>query len=278
MAERIEIEDRRVGLLNGAAEALWAPLKAWLQAVSGLCLQGLTKEPLPDRTLWHVVCGPVEVLILQLEPALRSIQWIAPDSPAPYGLEATSLPRKLATPYVIIKVPFRRRRVVHRVEVFYRNEPLREVSGPGGELFWPNLLNVSPNAHGCHSWFCTQFLDQAEKPYGLGGGSNAVVHHLWGGQFNFSSEAHEGKSAFSLAGEMLADERVTNVDRWEAESDRDPRFVLSVNWASTGLDVEKLVLAEFAAQGVPLVPDSVSALAHHVLRLQRQSAGEPDES
>jgi hypothetical protein len=77
---------------------------------------------------------------------------------------------------------------------------------------------------------------------------------------------------------MLADERVTNVDRWEAESDRDPRFVLSVNWASTGLDVEKLVLAEFAAQGVPLVPDSVSALAHHVLRLQRQSAGEPDES
>jgi hypothetical protein len=208
---------------------------------------------------------------------LRVIQWISDESPVPFGPEATARPRRLATPYVILKVPFRRKRIQHRVEVFYRTQPLQSLRGPGGQLSWPNLLNVSPRAHGCLCWFCTQYLEQEGPLRGITAGLDAVTHHLWGGQFNFSSEAHEGQSCFSKARDEGIDPRVTDIDRWEAASLADPRFVLHVNWAATGCDVQTLVLSELSAQGLEPYPNSLSHLATQVLRCQRGTPGGCDE-
>jgi hypothetical protein len=279
MAERIVIEQETVSITNGEGGngQQSAPVESWLRQVTRNALRGLTKEPLADNVKWLVSCGVVDVVIVQLDPALRAVQWIAPNSPAPFGPKATVRQRRLATPYVILKVPFRKKRIQQRVDVFYRNEPLQSASGPGGELYWPNLLNVSPNAHDCLSWFCTQFLEQEGPLQGLRRGLDAVTHHLWGGHFNLSSEAHEGLSTFGKAREDGVDPRVTDVDRWEAESITDPRFVLSVDWRSTGMDVYRLVLSELSAQGVEPFPKSASTLANHVLRCQRQASGGFDE-
>jgi hypothetical protein len=277
MTEKIIIEGQTVQLSNGDDQSHAVALSTWMGWVSQHCLRGLTLEPIADQVKWQVSCGPAEIVVIELAPALRTLQWIAPDSPAPYGPNASSRPRRLATPYVILKVPFRRGRVLGRVEVFYRNEPLSQCNGPGGELFWPNLLNISPNAHGCTAWMCTQFLDRERRPPGITGGLNAVVHHLWGGPFNFSSEAHEGTSAFGKACADGIDPRVTDIDRWEAESIRDPRFILSVPWRSTGLDVQKLILGELAFQKLEVVPGTASSLANHLLLCQRRKAGSEND-
>ena len=278
MAERIVIEGDQAMLSgeDGAQHA--APLEAWTRRVNQASLRGLTREPIADLVRWHVTCGIADVVIVELPPALRVLQWIAADSPQPYGPEATVCPRRLATPYVILKASFRRHRLLHRAEVFYRNAPLENCSGPGGELFWPNLLNVSPNAHGCTAWLCTQFLDAEIRPGGITADLNAVVHHLWGGPFNLSSEAHENASTFSKARDEAVDPRVIDVERWEAESVADPRFILGVPWRSTGLDVRKLVLAELACQQIATFPNTASALANLLLRCKTPTKGrEQDE-
>ena len=277
MSDEIIIRDQTVTCANGEGSTLTAPLAHWLRTLKQQCINGLTAEPFADRVKWHITCGQLDVVILELEPALRLLQWIAPDSPAPYGPTATSKPRRLATPFVILKVPFRRKRVVPRVELFYRNEPLQSASGPGGELRWPNLLNVSPNAHGCTAWFCSQFLDSEATERGITAGLNAVCHHLWGGHFNLSSEAHESQSAFSKTRDEGVDPRVIDVDRWEEESIRDPRFVLDVPWPSTGLTVHKLIVAELAAHGIAPWPASAAALGNCVFRARRPTGEITDE-
>ena len=68
-----------------------------------------------------------------------------------------------------------------------------------------------------------------------------VVQHAWGGGFNYSSEAHEGKSCFSKAVEDKIDARVTDPRRWQEETRRDASFILQVPWKSTGMTVRKVV-------------------------------------
>ena len=163
------------------------------------------------------------------------MQWIAPDSPQPYGPEATFRARRLATPYVVLKASFRRRRVVAARRGLLPQRAAGRLQRPRRRVVLAESVEREPRRHGCTSWLCTQFLDMEHRPSGITAALNAVVHHLWGGPFNLSSEAHEGASTFSKARDEQIDPRVIDVDRWEAESVRDPRFVLDVPWRSTGL-------------------------------------------
>lgn len=97
---------------------------------------------------------------------------------------------------------------------------------------------------------------------------------LWGGVFTRSSEFHEASSAFSKAVQDEVDSRVTNIERWQAESDKDPRFVLSVNWRPAEMTVRDLIEAEL--RHLKILPEKVnaSALANHLIR----SAGKQGES
>ncbi|NLX99633.1 MAG: hypothetical protein GXY83_26165 [Rhodopirellula sp.] len=273
MTERIIIEGRTARLSNGDGTGCEADVEAWVRQINRFSVAGRGVEPIPDNVKWIVSCGGTEVFIVELKPELRRILWISEDSPAPFGPEAKATAHRLATPYVVLKIPFRRGRIVPRVEVFYRNEPLARIDGPGGALYWPNLLNVSPNAHDCTSWFCTQYLAAEPIRGGRAGALSAVVHHLWGGHFNRSSEFHEGQSAFGKAALDGVDPRVTDVKRWEAESVRDPRFILSIPWRATELDVSKLIDLELCAQGIAAqAPGSVSELANPLMRAARPAA------
>jgi hypothetical protein len=274
MDERIVIEGSRVHLANGQGPQCSADVSDWIGRVNHFSVAGMSDEPLPDNVKWLVTHGAIQVSIVELKPELRRILWLDEQaSPVPFGPEAVMRERRLATPYVILKVPLRRGRVINRVEVFYRTAPVSSLDGPGGALCWPNLLNVSPHAYGCTSWFCTQYLSAEPMRPGLAAGLDAVVNHLWGGSFNRSSEHHEGASTFSKAVADAVDPRVTDLDRWEAESDRDPRFPLSVAWRPVELSVRQLIEAELRQAKILPQKMDAAALANHLLRAARQNPG-----
>jgi hypothetical protein len=240
------------------------------QRISEATIHGLDDFPLPEHVRWLVTCGQVKVCIFEMSPEVRWIHWIAPDSPAPYGPEATTQPRQLATPFVVVKVPFLRERLVGRIELFYRNEPLAACDGPGGELFFPNLLNISPRSHGCVSWCCTQFVNFAQVPAGIAEGLHFVANFIFSGKLNLSSEAHEGHSGFSLTREAAVDPRVTDVNRWESASREDPRFITDIPWVPTGVTVRELVERELASFKVRKAPTTAAELGNLMLRRRKK--------
>jgi hypothetical protein len=125
---------------------------------------------------------------------------------------------------------------------------------------------VSVHAYECTAWYCSQFLSEARVRTKLQTGLDAVVHHLFGGGFNSSSEAHEGLSTFGLCVKENVDPRITNVSRWEEASKQDPRFVLNVKWKPTGLTVKDLIERELKFHNLTSVPRSVQTLGTIVLR------------
>ena len=269
MSEKIIIEGNTAHLTNGCGNDHVVRVDEFSRGITDHSIQGMYDEPHPDNVRWLITGGIVKICIVELKPELRWMRWLAEDSPAPYGPEATSSERQLATPFVILKVPFRRERVVGRVEVFYRTEPLGKLDGETGALYWPNLLNVSPNAYGCTSWFCTQYLNAGKMERSITAGLNAVTHHLWGAPFNASSEAHEGASTFTKAQRDKIDPRVTDVNRWEAESQSNPEFVLSVKWQPTGKTVRDVIERELKMQRVKTIPDSAAVLGNILLRRRK---------
>jgi hypothetical protein len=274
MSEQIVIEGREARLNNSDGAQCSADLDDWLEQLDHYCIRGMDDEPIPDNVKWLVSCGRLQIAIVELKPALRRVLWIDERaSPVPFGPEAIVRPRRLATPYVVLKAPFLRGRVIPRVEVFYRNEPLRSLDGPGGALLWPNLLNVSPNSHGCTAWFCTQYLGAERLPPGLTAGLHAVVSHLWGGGFTRSSEFHEGQSAFGKAVQDGLPPEATDLDRWEAASVADPRFVLGIPWRDAELTVRKLIEAELRCHRTLPRKATAAALANDLLRAAKRKTG-----
>jgi hypothetical protein len=264
MPERIILEGKQALVTGGDGAETRAEIVTVVGALHQASIQGFDQEALADNLKWKVTCGPLTVCIVELKPQLRRITVIDGASAVPFGPEATYRECRLAFPFVVLKVPFLKGKIVGRVELFYRNQPLRDLDDV---LYWPNLLNVSPHAYGCVAWLCTQYLRHERPAPGITAGLDAVIHHLFGGGFNLSSEMHEGQSCFSKAQADQIDARVTDLDRWEAESLLDPRFVLQVEWKPVGLTVRKLIETELnfcgVAQQLATTADVVSALMSH---------------
>lgn len=240
--EEILLNDNRYEVRGGDGEPFQGQIGDLIEVIRTNSVRGFDQNPLPKNNLaWKVESGPLTICIVELEPAFRVLEWIHPDSPLPFGPQAIYTPRRLATPYVVLKVPFMHGTILPQAELFYRNLPLTSLDD---ELYWSNLLNVSPHSYGCRAWVCTQYLRTECPQPGVTPGLHALLNHLWGGGFNRSSEQHEGSSAFKKAGDDKVDPRVTDVDRWEKESIKDPRFVLKVNWKPVGVTVRQLIQEE----------------------------------
>jgi hypothetical protein len=266
MAEKITLQGKEACLNGGTGETHVIPLSQFAEEVAAATLRGLTSEPLPDNLKWAPECGKLKIYIVELTPQLRWIKWLADNSPRPFGREAAYAEYRLATPYVVLKVPFWNGHIIPRIEVFYRNQPLESDDGQGGELFWPNLYNVSVNAYGCTAWYCSQHLAVARTPGPVQHALHEVVHHLFGGGFNASSEAHEGLSTFGLCAQEKVDDRVTDVHRWAEASQQDPRFILSVHWKTTGLTIRDLIESELKHHKIARAPRTAQALGNMLLR------------
>ncbi len=232
--------------------------------VSENTVSGMHDEPIPDNVKWVVRSGKLTVYILELKPELRRIKWVA-EAGAKADENGYKF-RKLATPYIVMSVPFYGGQLQPQLELFYRTEPLTSLDNP---LSTCNLLNVSMGSrvagmHGFKTWVCTQYLN-TKYCKGTADILTEIISHVFGGGFNRSSDRNEGASGFSTYEAAMCDERVKNVERWENESEKNPRFVLDVDWLpakATPRDLIHFRMKQFAAVEAP---DSAKAIGNIML-------------
>ena len=177
--------------------------------------------------------GDTVGLAIEIPPCARSVQWVADDSPAPYGDAAVYERRYLSFPYVEILLVLHGGELTNQQQLFYRREPL----GDDDALLLPNLLNVSPEAYGQKAWLCLANLRTIGKE-SWQQKIASVVQHTFSAKFNRSSEEHEGSSYWQLMRDV--DLRVSSVAAWHEATRQNPCFALDVPWkrAERGLTDE----------------------------------------
>lgn len=232
--------------------------------VSQHTASGMHEQPIPDNVKWIARAGALEVYIVELKPELRWIKWI--DESNKEDSEAYQH-RKLATPYVVLAVPFLGGQLHSQLELFYRTKPLTSLDDP---LYMSNLLNVSTGRVidgqvGVKTWVCTQYLNLQ----GVKGPANTlseIISHIFGGGFNRSSDRNEGNSGFLMYEKHKgADKRVNDVVRWEKESEKDPRFVLEVDWINAGCTPRDLIQFRMNQFKVAEAPKTSMAIGNILL-------------
>ncbi len=222
------------------------PVDQFCKLIGQHTVTGMSDEPIPDNVRWICEKGEKSVYVIELQPELRPLVWNNSMAGWDYINDEkvyleTGTRHTVATPYVVILIPFRGNKIggssERPVRVFYRNSPLQSLDD---EVLSSNLTNVLPTNYGRKEMGCMCLdrldvhskMDRAEVV-------NAVVSHLWGGEFNmeygrnFSDVSH-------------VDQRVSSIYMWEEASKQNPDFVLDVAWPKTGLTIRHLMDQEFS--------------------------------
>ncbi len=229
---------------------------------------------LPDGVKMVFSRGRSTVWVHQSAPSVRSLKWIADDSPVPFGEGAKYRKVTIALPYVIVLAvflpgPHGRVTLCDHNEAFFSNVPL---TTPDDELFYPALLNCSkfePQVGRPLSWICTQYLRREfdresddNKRFELG--LEGLLSCLFETGFNYSSEHHELTSWFSES--RSVDERIASIGAWEKATAADPLFALKVPWLKTGLRVGEIVERTLKIHRAgQALPRSATALAGFIM-------------
>lgn len=192
--------------------------------------------PVPQGVRMFKFAGPKAVLVVELEPAVRSFQWIkdlggnAQQNVTHLGPNAQYEERDLALPFVVLILPFFNGVLqAGFCQAFYRREPL---SGWEDQLLMTNLLNTA-NGYGFTNWLCMVGYQQKQGLSWEKAVEGAVRYFLWSA-FNRSSEVHEHNSHYGTMRAKGIDPRVLSVAKWEQESRAHPRFMLEIPWPETG--------------------------------------------
>jgi hypothetical protein len=176
---------------------------------------------------------------VELPPQVRTVRWLADDSPADYGPKARYQQVRLAFPYIVLIVTFWHGAVSGQQQLFYRTVPMRSEDDT---LAFPNLYNVA-DGYGQVCWLCLQKLGTlAEVPWDAK--LRCIVEHLWSA-FNRSSEVHEGHSYWGKMRHL--DRRLRSVAAWQQATTEDPTFVLAVRWQPAGLTIRQVMDRQLAA-------------------------------
>jgi len=183
------------------------------------------------------------------------LQWIASNSPAPFGRKAIYRTVRIALPYLVVLavfVPGRGNRIQLNGfnECFFRQAPLKNPAID--TLFYPALLNCSkfdPPDGRPLSWICTQKLNfnsissQPDDNTRMRTALRALLHALLETGYNLSSEHHEASSWFTES--VSIDPRIATIERWVRQTEIDPLFVLDVPWLKTGLTLDQVIERAF---------------------------------
>jgi hypothetical protein len=100
--------------------------------------------PHADNVKWIAKAGNLEVYIVELKPELRRVKWVAESGG---GDSEGYVVRKLATPYVVLAVPFVAGKLHPQLELFYRTEPLRSLDDGGSRQVFACFRTLEFGAH-----------------------------------------------------------------------------------------------------------------------------------
>jgi hypothetical protein len=167
---------------------------------------------------------PVVGVVVEMPPGPREVAWIADNSPAPYGSEATYQARRLSFPWVVLLVVYANGELSGMQQAFYRPAPLSSLDD---RLYFTNLLNVA-EGYGQESWVCLANLRKRLGKLAWAERVRTVTDHFWQAAFSLSSEFNEGNSHWGTRG--TTDPRFETVDTWETATRDDPYFALEVTW------------------------------------------------
>jgi hypothetical protein len=217
---------------------------------------------LPDGVRYVTSQGRIRIVVHESPPQVRSLKWIAKDSPEEFGQGTEYRDVRVALPYLVVVGVFvpgdEGLRLSGGNECFFRNHPLRSLDD---ELYYPALLNCSKfreeEGHPL-SWICTTQMDhsrideESDEGKRLHAGLAALLHCLLETGFNMSSENHEENSWFSITSSSGIDERLATIEDWEAASEKNSLFVLDVPWLSTGRTLAQVIRRIFDNMRTPL--------------------------
>ncbi|MHC4953586.1 MAG: hypothetical protein ACYTGZ_06830 [Planctomycetota bacterium] len=186
------------------------------------------------------------VAVVQVPPSVRSLSWIAEDSPAASGMGAKYRPVRIALPYVIIIARFTRDGenpghfcLTTGNELYFRNKRLESLDD---KLLYPALLNCArmENPRRPLSWVCCQHVPTDSHP-GIAFGVGALVSAIFSSAFNRDFEARASASWFTETVSAHVDPRLTSIESWEAATEADPLFAVDVQWLQSGKTVREVV-------------------------------------
>ena len=197
--------------------------------------------------------GNQTLVVWERPPHVASLSWIAADSPRPFGGGTKYRTVRISLPYLVIIASFTRNGGgtpelnTSANECFFRNQALRSLDD---ELLYPALLNCSVMGGQGNplAWICTQYLKRKKsQPDPLSEGLESVRYCLLETSFNLSSEHHEGNSWFGASRKQIP--QVETVEKWEAETLKDPLFAINVPWLPTQHTVKSFAQRTFKRLG-----------------------------
>jgi hypothetical protein len=215
--------------------------------------------------------GDLKVLVMEEKPQVRTVRWLADESPVPFGTGAVYRTARLAFPFIVTVVAFRAGGLTGYQQCFYRTEPLAAWSDP---LFYPNLYNVA-NGYGQPCWLCLVKVRSDLARLSWNDKVREIRRHLWGAGFNKSSEMHEGMSYWGAM--RTLDPRVKSLDAWEEASQKDPLFPLKVKWKPSGRTLGDVIDAMLERVG-PRCPQTVADLVQVLSLAAGHSAVRPSSA
>jgi hypothetical protein len=185
--------------------------------------------PIPRGVKFFEWRGDAGVFVVEVEPSIRTVRLMYGGSP-----EGT-----LALPYLVFVFPFFQG-VLQRslFQVFYRTQGLTGWDNP---LLFTNLWNVVKINGGKIPSYVSLGTYSPEPGLSWQERVEEVIRHFFWSSFIDSNAP--GVHATLMKN---IDKRVSSIKRWEEESRRDPRFMLSIPWPETGLTVRSAVDLSFS--------------------------------
>jgi hypothetical protein len=265
MELRIEIVGDRIVCLQNGTKAFAASLSDFLAELGERGDWSPLPEAIPEGVRFVRRRGDVVVLVIEERPQLRTIRWLADESAPPFGKGALYRRARLAFPFVVAVIAFRKGALTGYQQCFYRTEAIGQLSDA---LFLPNLYNVA-DGYGLKCWLCLAGLGTDLDPLTWNDKVRELRKHLWGAAFNRSSEMHEGMSYWTAM--RGVDPRFDTIDAWERASRDDAFFPLGVSWKPSGMTLGDAI-GNMLSRLSPPPPTTAAQLAHILSLVPRAPA------
>jgi hypothetical protein len=194
------------------------------------------ESPLPDHVRFVRRRGNATTVVIELQPQVRQVRWIASNSPEDYGPGTRYDYLTLAFPYIVVIILFKEGELSGYQQLFYRTEGISSVDD---HLLFPNLLNVA-EGYNQKCWLCLANLGPVGR-LSWRRKVEKIIEHTWEAAWNRSSEVHEGNSYWQKMRKANLDPRVISVENWVKATKEDPLFMLKIQWKSADLTIKQVM-------------------------------------